>query len=343
MSLRTLLRPAKQENITEAARSNAVNVFESVKASMSSNRVLIEWQMRSEVANIGFYVHRIDVAGDQIINSEIVFGSAATAGRQPQAGTDYKFLDYFGGINSNYYIESVDLDGNRVESGIASPLSIRGKVNITGVPSNSTEPNGAEGLSLRSEKLALTKEILLQRSEESANPDPSKHAWVISHPGVRFDIKSEGIYRVPFAQLQSAGFDINSDKSQWQLYRAGLEQAFSINETENYIEFYGKGIDTPETDIQGYFLIVGDTAGKRIQNSVARPSISTVTLANYNQTFTFKERTNYLNTILNGNPENYWGRTVNATGTNISFDLYTNWTSTLETNTHTLRSPTPPP
>jgi hypothetical protein len=198
---------------------------------------------------------------------------------------------------------------------------MRGKVNIAGVPSNSTEPNGAEGLSLRSEKLALTKEILLQRSEESANPDPVTHAWVISHPGARIDIKTEGIYRVPFAQLQSAGFDINSDKSQWQLYRTGLEQAFSINETGNYIEFYGKGVDTAETDIQGYFLIVGDTAGKRILNSVARPSNSTVALANYNQTFTFKERTVYVNTILNGNPENYWGRSVNATGTNISFDL----------------------
>jgi hypothetical protein len=95
-SLRTLFRPAKKENVTEAARSNTLNVFESVKASMSSNRVLIEWQMRSEMANIGFYVHRVDAAGDQIINNEIVFGSAATAGRLPQAGTDYKFLDYFG-------------------------------------------------------------------------------------------------------------------------------------------------------------------------------------------------------------------------------------------------------
>ncbi|PYS88112.1 MAG: hypothetical protein DMF62_10625 [Acidobacteria bacterium] len=320
-SLAKRVKSALEAKAAEASRSKAANVFESVKASMSRDRVLIEWQMRSEVANIGFYVHRVDTAGDQIINSEIVFGSAATTGRQPQAGTDYKFLDYFGGINSSYYIESVDLDGNRVESGIAKTLATRGKGNVAGVPSNSAEPNDAEGLSLRSEKLALTKEILLQRSEESVNPDPATHAWVISHPGARIDIKTEGIYRVPFAQLQSAGFDINSDKSLWQLYRAGLEQAFSINETGNYIEFYGKGIDTPETDIQGYFLIVGETAGKRIQNSVARPSNSTVALANYNQTFTFKERTNYLNTILNGNPENYWGRTVNATGSNINFDL----------------------
>src|SRR5436189_6103270 len=144
-SLRTLFKPAKKEKVTEAFRSNAVNVFENVKASMSGDRVLIEWQMRSEMANIGFYVHRVDAAGDQIINSEIVFGSAATAGRQPQSGTDYKFLDYFGGINSSYYIESVDLDGNRAESGIAKTLATRGKGNVAGVPSNSAEPNDAEG------------------------------------------------------------------------------------------------------------------------------------------------------------------------------------------------------
>lgn len=321
-SLRTIFRPAQKAKVSEVSRSKAVNVFESVKAYMSNDRVLIEWQMQVEKANIGFYVHRVDAGGDQIINSEIVFGSAATGGRQPQAGTDYKFLDYFGGINSTYYIESVDLDGNRVTSGIANTLATRGKGDVAGVPSNSNEPSNAEGLSLRSEKLALTKEILLQRSTESNDPDPATHAWVISHPGARIDVKTEGIYRVPFAQLQSAGFDINSDKARWQLYRAGLEQAFSLNEAGSYIEFYGKGVDTPETDIQGYFLIVGDIAGKRIENSVARPSNSTVALSNYKQTFTFKERFNYLNSILNGPPENYWGRTINATtGANISFDL----------------------
>src|SRR5436190_19826404 len=100
-SLAKRVKSALEAKAAEASRSNAVNVFENVKASMSGDRVLIEWQMRSEVANIGFYVHRVDAAGDQIINSEIVFGSAATAGRQPQAGTDYKFLDHFAGISSN--------------------------------------------------------------------------------------------------------------------------------------------------------------------------------------------------------------------------------------------------
>ena len=321
-SVRKPITSAGEAKQYEASPSKTVNIFATVNAYVSNDRVLIEWQMRSEKANIGFYVHRVDASGDQIINNEIVFGSAATVGRQLLTGERYAFLDYSGGLNSTYYVELVDLDGNRAVSRTASPVySNRFSGDAPGVPSNSSEPNNAEGLSLRSQDLSLTKEILSETARESAAPDPAKHAWVISHAGARIDIKSEGIYRVPFAQLQAAGFDTNSDKSQWQLYRAGLEQAISINDAGSYIEFYGKGVDTAETDIQGYFLIVGDTAGKRILNSVARPSNSTVALANYNQTFTFKERTNYLNTILNGPPENYWGRTVNAAGTNISFDL----------------------
>ena len=86
-SLAKRVKSALEAKAAEASRSKAANVFESVKASMSRDRVLIEWQMRSEMANIGFYVHRVDTAGDQIINSEIVFGSAATTCRRMAAAS----------------------------------------------------------------------------------------------------------------------------------------------------------------------------------------------------------------------------------------------------------------
>ena len=221
-------------------------------------------------------------------------------------------MDIAGAPGSSYYIEAVDVDGNRIQSPVVSAkLSKYGFVKTQTTPSNG--PGSVEGSSFSSEKLSLTKELVSRIETESTLPDPDKHKLVIAHQGARIDVKSEGIYRVPFSQLQSAGFDVNADKSLWQLYKNGVEQAISINEAGSYIEFYGYGIDTPETDIQGYFLIVGDTAGKRMLSSVARPSTTTFVQASYNQTSTYKERVAYLNSILNGPAENYFGNGINAT------------------------------
>src|SRR4029079_10682422 len=39
------------------------------------------------------------------------------------------------------------------------------------------------------------------------------------------------------------------------------------------------------------------------------------------QTFVKKERISYINTILNGDEENYWGRLIGGSGTTMTFDL----------------------
>jgi hypothetical protein len=302
------------------SQSAAANEFGDVKAITQGSQVLITWQMRLETGNMGFYVHRISGKQEQTINDQIVFGSAAIAARQPMYGEQYSFIDVAGDPGSNYYIEAVDLDGNRFQSPVVSAkLSKYGFVKTPTTPSNA--PGTAEGSSFASERLSLTKELTAEIETESTLPDADKHKWVIARQGARIDVKSEGIYRVPFSQLQNAGFDVNADKAFWQLYKNGVEQAISINAAGSYIEFYGYGIDTPETDIQGYFLIVGDTPGKRMLNSVSRPSTKTLLQPNYNQTSTYKERVAYLNTILNGPAENYFGNGINATGRNFNFDL----------------------
>jgi hypothetical protein len=174
---------------------------------------------------------------------------------------------------------------------------------------------------LQSEALNVPKEVLSDIDAPSFAPDPITHQWVVSHPGVKIGVKKEGIYRVTNGDLQAAGFNTASDPDNWQLYVNGVQQAITIGPGASYIEFYGNGVDTPESDIQGYFLIVGDGPGKRIQNSVARPSRGTVLLPSYNQTFVFKQRNSYVNSIINGPAENYFGQVIGSTVVNINFDL----------------------
>ena len=140
-------------------------------------------------------------------------------------------------------------------------------------------------------------------------------------PGVKLGVKGEGIFRVTRAELQAAGFDVNGDSTLWQLYVNGNEQAMIIGPNADFIEFYGKGVDTVESDIQTYYLVTGDTAGKRIQDRTIRLGTSTVQARSFPETIVRKERTNYLNMVFNGELENYFGRAIVGTATDYGLTL----------------------
>src|SRR6478609_8733543 len=91
----------------------------------------------------------------------------------------------------------------------------------------------------------------------------------------------------------------------------------------SYIEFYGKGTDTAETDIRQYFLMKGSSPGKRIATQIASANTSTVVSRSLTQTFVKKERINYIEDIFNGETENYFGRGIgtSASGTTLTFNL----------------------
>ncbi len=307
--------------------------FKSFEAYTAGRGVLLEWQMAAERGNIGFNIFRLEKGERVLVNDDVVYGSAARVGLHPLYGEKYRYFDQAGSLGSVYTIESLDLDGNTTESNAITPVfsntflekSIRGGRDGSAKPDERT---------FRNAELNIPRELASEFDLKPATLDAATHQWVISRPGVRIGVKSEGIYRVTSAQLQAGGFDINSDSTKWQLYVNGNEQAIIVGPSAQYIDFYGNGVDTNESDTQGYFLIVGDTAGKRMRNRVARPSQGTVVQTNYNQSFLLKERFSYLKSILNGDADNFWGRAVNSTGTNISFNLsgidFSSPTSTLD-------------
>jgi hypothetical protein len=101
----------------------------------------------------------------------------------------------------------------------------------------------------------------------------------------------------------------------------GVEQSIIVGGNGDYIEFYGKGIDTLESDTQIYFLTAGAGNGKRMNTSVSRRVGGTVLAGSYNQTFVRKERSIYVNSILNGEAQNFFGTAVTTPGANIVFNL----------------------
>ncbi|MEW6442405.1 MAG: C25 family cysteine peptidase [bacterium] len=90
---------------------------------------------------------------------------------------------------------------------------------------------------------------------------------------LRIEVREEGIYRISHEDLAAAGFDTSSIYP-WtlRLYNMGQEVAIQVVCRSgwwrfvpgDYIEFYARGVDTPFTDTNVYWLSVRPGAGKRV-------------------------------------------------------------------------------
>jgi hypothetical protein len=294
-------------------------VFSSAEAYWDGSTAWIRWEMASERANVGFYVYRIDSVGKTMIGDDLVQGSYFLAGDQPQYGGTYSIRDDSGAYGSVYVIEAIGMDGKRVSSQTISTKYVASPPSFAADTVRTTK--GVETGRIAESNLVMNKELTQEVRANLQMPDANTHRWVIAQEGVKIGIKSEGLYRITAAELQAAGFNTASDSNLWQLYVEGNQQSITVGPSGSYIEFYAKGIDRIESDKQAYFLIIGDTPGKRIQTRVARPSSGTVVTSSNDVTVQIKERVNYNSNILNGDAENFWGRTVGASPTTFNFTL----------------------
>ena len=161
---------------------------------------------------------------------------------------------------------------------------------------------------IQTENPALTRELVAMVNASRPAPDPVMQRWVVSQPGVKIAVKMDGMYRVSRAELQSAGFPVDSDSTNWRLFLNGNEQEIIVG--DQYIDFYGRGIDTFETDIRIYYLINDTVAGKRMISKYLGTLGGNVVSNNYRFITEKKQRINYNSHIQNGYVENYWGNAV---------------------------------
>lgn len=302
--------PVQQLNTAKATR------FESIAAYSDGKSVWLNWQMDVEVGNIGFNVYRVTNRGVELLTPvKMIAGAALRASEIPQRGETYYFYDELGGGTAAYSVESLSLSGAKVTTQTVYPRYVPSMTAFTGLSVEEMRIRGGvfRPTTLENNAPSFTKDIATEIEQYRQLADSSTHRMVISQPGVvRIGVKRSGIYRVNRSQLEMAGFDVNSDPSLWQLYVEGVEQAIIVGENASYIEFYGTGTDTRETDIRQYYLMKGAVSGKRMENRVAHGSTSTVLTRSYSQTFVKKERIQFVEDIFNEDAENYFGRGVGS-------------------------------
>jgi hypothetical protein len=272
--------------------------FEAARTT-AGNRV--RWQTGFEVNNLGFNLYRTDKSGARTrVTPTMIAGSALMAGQGVAltAGRSYTWLDKQGKIDSEYWLEDVDLSGQRTLHGPIQPAAhdaarivpeengslLMGQL-------NDFASSNARASSMQNEYAGLPVETggagsnslytlihFRSDSEVALGQSPLERQQAIaSQASIKLMVDHDAWYRVSQTELAAAGLDPNVDPRLLQLFTDGEEVPILVNSrtgsrfaSGDSIEFYGLGLNTPWTATRAYWLIVGTNHGKRIEKTKVR-------------------------------------------------------------------------
>jgi hypothetical protein len=242
-----------------------------ITATVTAGGVLLSWRTNAAPDNLGFNVYRLRNGERTRANGEIIPGalfSPGTPALRP-GGYSYSWLDRAGSVDATYLIESVSADGVSV---IHEPI----------IPTGSKTNSEFRQTAAASGSGALSAVDLFNKSYPTAETQASavtsatiQEQWAIAaQPALKIGIKKDGWYRVTQPQMAAAGFNSAVDIRNLRLFVDANEVAISTSQSSglfgvgDYIEFYGQGLDKPTTDTRIYYLLAGNTPGKRVVGQI---------------------------------------------------------------------------
>ena len=238
--------------------------------------VLIEWRSGFELDNLGYNIYRVKNGRRVLVNSEIIAGSALFAGqgRAMYAGRSYVWRDAQGTSDSLYYLESIDLKGEHKSYGPITPVpgvtdpKQQSSNTLGQIAAGNSSDGGAQPVQKEWAAASLT-----PLSPQSAQGPLEDQFDIAGRLALKIQVKQDGLYRITQPELVASGLDPNVDADYLRLFADGYEQAMIVTSTgghlgaNDYIEFYGFGMDTLTTDTRIYYLYRGTVPGKRISGA----------------------------------------------------------------------------
>ena len=299
--------------------------FGRFNAASFADGVQLAWDSGFEVDNLGYHVYRERNGKRTRVTPSIVAGSALRVGKgnAMTAGYSYAWFDPQGTPDAVYHLEAIDLNGSRQWAGPVHPYAGQ-----SGKPSPRrrakllneliTSPNAINSTLVRS----WPAQMKAADAADMATSDSSLAVQqaIAAGQAVKLQVRSSGWYRVTQADLVSAGLDPNTDARTLQLFVDGVEVPMSLSSpsarlnNNDTIEFYGQPLDTPTTDARVYWLITGDSAGKRMIarrgklkafGDEADPS-----LRSFEVTVERRDKIVYFPNLLNGDRDNLFGAPI---------------------------------
>ena len=291
---------------------DSIAQYKGIDAFSDGQGVFVRWVMKSELANVGFFVYRAGASGPELVSPGMIMSSYAGLTNRTLSDGTYEFYDVAGTLDSTYFITNQFANGNRLSTDAFRPKFTSDFLLDTGYTKAELEDHArSKNGILKRGDLSLPSGLQATVNSLIQPPNPEVQRTVVTQQSVKIAVKKEGMYRVTRAELEAAGFEVNSDSANWRLFTDGIEQAIIVGSGAQYIEFYGKELDTRDTDTRIYFLIADTVQGKRMITKFLGNIGGNVVSNNYRAVVSLKERKNYDFTLRNGDDlENYWGRVI---------------------------------
>ena len=312
-----------KKSAASQVNKNVESEIKSAEAFSDGNGALLKWRTGAETNLVGFNIYRSNGRENVRVNENLILSSRIRNGQSFAGGGDYVYFDEKGGFQGSYFIEGIFSEGKRNLSQPIFPRYTNDLVNVSAMSSAAFRQSKASAQPvLQSSKNGRIDDSKTKTEIDQLVADLDRQKWVAAQPGVKIAVSKEGFYRVSRAELEAAGFDVNSSSSLWQLYLNGEEQSIIAEDKGQYIEFFNANFeDTAESGYQFYYLVVGPNQGKRINSRFARRIGGSVEATNYFQVQTKKERIYYIANIRNGDNQNFFGSFISSSPVTINFDL----------------------
>lgn len=298
-------------------------------AASYADGVQLTWDSGFEVDNLGYHLYREQQGKRTRVTPAVIAGSALKVGpgRRLTAGFSYSWFDKKGTAETAYYLEAIDLNGSRQWTGPIYPYSGTNAVN-SAKPQRAlllNEVAGTANAGAHDSERAWPAAMKAQDRNAAMPIKPaglSVQQSIAAGNAVKIQVNRTGWYRLSQAELVAAGLNPLLDSRLLQLYVDGTEvpvelsnngPRFNIGDT---LEFYGVALDTTTTDTRTYWLIAGNSPGKRISAKRAKviPGNQNFTDGTATGSFLYtverREKLIYSSHLLNGDAENIFGAPV---------------------------------
>ncbi len=291
--------------------------LQALTAEASSQGVVLRWKTGGELNNLGFNVYR-EQNGEHIrLNPTLVAGSALMMRGylEKHAGRSYAWIDSAPTSASTYWLEDIDLNGERTLHG---PVSASLTASSAKAVSSATMSEFASAAA----RVPVASHVVqnVQHAGAIAPGQIEQQFDLAAHPAVKIMADHEGWYRIAQPDLVAAGLDRNVDPRNLRLFVEAIEQPILVTGAQAgrggfgssaAIEFYGTGMDTPFTGTRVYWLIAGDQPGLRINTFNELPG-GTNYPQQFTQTVELRQRTTYFAALINPNDDNFFGALVST-------------------------------
>ncbi|MGH9932569.1 MAG: hypothetical protein ACREA9_25480, partial [Pyrinomonadaceae bacterium] len=236
--------------------------------------VLLRWSTNSVPDNLGFNVYRLKDGQRTRISKEIIPGALFALGTPAliRAGYSYAWFDRGGSADSTYFIESVNVEGAAKMLGALRPVTSK---TVSEFEQTAEALNGGSTSAPESTNTFEKNYPTAEAQQPGPASGTVQEQWVIAgQTALKIAIKKDGWYRVTQPQMVAAGFNPSVDIRNLRLFTDANEVAINTNQNRgqfssgDYIEFYGRGLDTPTTDKRIYYLVAGTTPGRRVGGDI---------------------------------------------------------------------------